>query len=406
MQDPVGSYESRSRVAEFIRRLDPDIRMALHFDEAAIVGADLLVSLCRVLMDDVASQPWQDRLDALFEELDLADVETGLDFALDQLGDREQATAWLNSFKGRDYQLFALRLLGAADFRRLGEALKEDGAVVALAVRRGIRALMPFAVAWNDALNNMTENQRKASSKPELLSLELARGLAQVDELFGEKIIATLPMQLTAATANDLSSWRPDDLTEIVTGIRHRVAESSAKRLERENSQLVRKIRGAKDALMHSEDGISQAANSLIELIDRILREAFSKDEVLAWIEANLPDAPLLTYEKDGKTQPNKRAEVLCFVYRGGPITREANEYDDGEGPSLIHDVLARVVVATRDSLQKFKHNDAGTQEEKDRLLSLLTGLEGALLLGLSLSQIGGSSTPRQSQPLQHPVMP
>ncbi|MFF5638730.1 hypothetical protein [Streptomyces sp. NPDC012825] len=300
--------------------------------------------------------------------------------------DREQMLAWFNSFRKTNYQLFALRLLGAAEYRRLIDAFKRDSAVVTLALRRGIRALMPFAVAWNDALGNMTEQQRKAVSKIDLLSLELTRALITIDE----KIIAALPMQLTAATADDLASWRPDNLPEIIIRVRRQVVESSVKKLERENSQLVRKIRGAKDALAHSEDGISQAANSLIELIDRIMRETFSKKEVLAWVEGNLPDEPELTHEKDGATLPTKRAEALCFVYRGGPVAREANEYDNGVGPSLIHDTLARAITITRTSLQKFKHEDGGTQEEKDQLLALLTGLEGALLLGLSLSHASG----------------
>ncbi|MFF4331157.1 hypothetical protein ACFYZT_32210 [Streptomyces sp. NPDC001591] len=389
MQDPAVANTRRSRIAEFLRQLDPEVRTALHFDDAAIIGADLLISMCRALMDTSSDQPWQDRVESTFEEFDLSDVETGIDHILAQIQDKDMAISWLNSFKGLNYRAFALRLLGAGDFRRLVDALKEDGAIVALAVRRGLRGLMPFAVAWSDAVSNMTENQRKAVSKTDILGLEVVKMVIMADEAFGKKFVSTLPMQLTAATADDLVGWRPDDMTEIVTNIRHRVVESSAKRLERENSQLVRKIRGAKDALTHSEDGISQAANSLIELIDRIMREAFTKEEVLAWVEANLPDEAGLTYEKDGNVLPNKRAEALCFVYRGGPTAREAHEHDSGQGPSLIHDVLARVIVTTRTSLQKFKHDDAGTQEEKDQLLSLLTGLEGALLLGLSISQLG-----------------
>ncbi|WP_226487697.1 hypothetical protein [Streptomyces parvulus] len=363
--------------------------MALQFDDASVIGADLLISMCRALMDTGSGQPWQDRVDSTFEEFDLSDVETGLNHILEQIQNKDKAISWLNSFKGVNYRAFALRLLGAGDFKRLADAVQEDCAIVALAVRRGLRGLMPFAVAWSDAVNNMTENQRKAVSKTDIIGLEVVRMLIMADEAFGNKFVSTLPMQLTAATADDLVGWRPDDMTEIVSTIRRRVADSSAKRLERENSQLVRKIRGAKDALTHSEDGISQAANSLIELIDRIMREAFTKEQVMAWVEANLPDEPGLTFEKDDAILPNKRAEALCFVYRGGPTAREANEYDNGQGPSLIHDVLARVIVATRTSLQKFKHDDAGTQEEKDQLFSLLAGLEGALLLGLSISQIG-----------------
>ncbi|WP_079408599.1 hypothetical protein [Streptomyces sp. 3211] len=390
MQDPAAVGTRRSRIAEFLRQLDPDVRTALHFDDAAVISADLLISMCRALMDTGSGQPWQDRMESTFEEFDLSDLETGLDHILEQMQDTDTAISWLNSFKGVNYRTFALRLLGAADFRRLADAVKEDGAIVALAVRRGLRGLMPFAVAWSDAVGNMTENQRKAVSKTDIIGLEVVKMVIMADEAFGKKFVATLPMQLTAAIADDLVGWRPDDMTEIVSTIRHKVADSSAKRLERENSQLVRKIRGAKDALTHSEDGISQAANSLIELIDRIMREAFSNEEVMAWAEENLPDEPLLTHkDKDGKIKPTKRAEALCFVYRGGPTAREANEHDNGQGPTLIHDVLARVIVATRTSLQKFKHDDAGTQEEKDQLLSLLAGLEGALLLGLSISQIG-----------------
>ncbi|GAA4759337.1 hypothetical protein [Streptomyces sanyensis] len=398
MQDPAVVGTRRSRVADFLRQLDPDIRAALHFDNAAVIGADLLISMCRALMDTGSDQPWQDRVESTFKKFDLSDVEIGFNYILEKIQDKDAAISWLNSFKGVNYRAFALRLLGAGDFRRLEDAVKEDGAIVALAVRRGLRGLMPFAVAWSDAVNNMTENQRKAVSKTDILGLEVVQMVIMADEAFGEKFVSTLPMQLTAATADDLAGWRPDDMTEIVSTIRHRVAESSAKRLERENSQLVRKIRGAKDALTHSEDGISQAANSLIELIDRIMREAFTKEDVMAWVEANLPDEPGLTFEKDGAVLANKRAEALCFVYRGGPTAREASEHDSGQGPSLIHDVLARVIVATRTSLQKFKHDDDGTQEEKDQLFSLLAGLEGALLLGLSISQTGI----KQDQPLDN----
>ncbi|MEV7512654.1 hypothetical protein AB0O57_32320 [Streptomyces sp. NPDC091201] len=392
MQNPVVGDVQRSRFAEFARNLDPEIRTSLHFSDEAIAGADLLISFCRTVLDTDHPSPWQDRLGEFLEAFEDEGLQAGLEFTLAQLQDPEQAKAWLNTFKGLNYQAFALRLLGAGPYRLLVEAVKQDGAVLALVIRRGMRALMPFAVAWSDAVSNMTVNQRKAVAKADILGLEIVQGIIQLDDAFGKKVISTLPMQLTAATADDLAGWQPDNMPEIVASIRQRVGESSAKRLERENSQLVRKIQGARTALAHSEDGISQAANSLIELIDRIMREAFTKEEVLDWVGANLPDEPQLTYtDKDEKVQPNKRAEALCFIYRGGPTAREANEYDDGSGPTLLHDVFARVIVATRDRLQKLKHNDGGTPEEKEQLLCLLAGLEGALLLGLSINQFGNT---------------
>ncbi|MGW6824232.1 hypothetical protein [Streptomyces sp. NPDC055005] len=392
MQDPVVGDVRRSRFAEFARNLDPDIRTALHFSDEAIIGADLLISFCRTMMDQDHSLPWQDRLGEFFEAFEPDGLETGLEFTLAQFQDTEQAKAWLSTFKGLNYQAFALRLLGAGPYRLLVEAVKQDGAVLALAIRRGMRAVMPFAVAWSDAVSNMSVHQRKAVAKADVFGLEIVRGLIELDDAFGKRFISTLPMQLTAATADDLVGWQPDNMPEIVASIRQRVGESSARRLERENSQLVRKIKGARTALAHSEDGISQAANSLIELIDRIMREAFTKEEVLVWVDANLPDEPQMTFtDKDGRVQPTKRAEALCFVYRSGPTARHANEYDDGSGPTLIHDVFARVIVATRTRLQEFKHDDDGTPEEKEQLLCLLAGLEGALMLGLSINQFGGT---------------
>ncbi|WP_030777041.1 hypothetical protein [Streptomyces sp. NRRL F-2664] len=223
------------------------------------------------MLDTDHPLPWQDRLGELCEAFEDEGLQAGLEFMLAQLQDPEQAKAWLNTFKGLNYQAFALRLIGAGPYRLLVEAVKQDGAVLALVIRRGMRALMPFAVAWSDAVSNMTVNQRKAVAKADILGLEIVQGIIQLDDAFGKKFISTLPMQLTAATADDLAGWQPDNLSEIVASIRQRVGESSAKRLERENSQLVRKIQGARTALAHSEDGISQAANSLIELIDRIM---------------------------------------------------------------------------------------------------------------------------------------
>ncbi|GHD75497.1 hypothetical protein ACFQL8_15080 [Streptomyces goshikiensis] len=390
MQNPAAGDVSRSRIAEFLRHLGPEVRAKLQVDDGLITGADMLVSLCYTLMDADSSQPWQDRCAAVFDEFTSGEAEAGLKYILTKLQDTDEAMSWITAFKGLNYQAFAVRLLGAAGTRRFRNAWKEDAAVAGLAIRRGLRGLMPFAVAWGDAIGNMTENQRKAVTKSDIIGLEIMKGLVQLDKALGKKFLSTLPMQLTIATADDLTAWRPDDMPEITASIRQRVVESSVKRLERENSRLVRKLRGAKDALKHSEDGISQAANSLVEVIDRILREAFSKDEALAWVEANLPNEPDLTHtNKDGKTLPTKRAEALCFFYRGRPTARGATEYDDGQGPALLEDVFARVFVATRDRLEKIKHADRGTPEERDQLVSLMTGLEGALMLGLFVSQIG-----------------
>jgi hypothetical protein len=52
---------------------------------------------------------------------------------------------------------------------------------------------------------------------------------------------------------------------------------------------LSRKIQGARDALTYSADPVSQAASSLIEMIDRLLRTAFNEAEVLCLDSKQLP---------------------------------------------------------------------------------------------------------------------
>ncbi|MGW2340386.1 hypothetical protein [Streptomyces sp. NPDC001661] len=378
----------RSNIAGFAQNLDPKTRETLHLDDTLLTGLDLLVSLSRALTDTRNDLPWQDRLEAVLDSMNNHELEVALAALAGLFQPPEKAQAWVNSVRSVSYQLFVCRLLGAAKYRLLVIALREDQAVVGLAVRRALRALMPFAVAWSDAIATMSKDQRKSITRKDVLALDVVRGIAFADKFLGDKLLSNLPMELTGATSEDLEGWEPDDLSEIVGRLRSRITQASAARLHRENSQLVRKIRGARDALKYSEDGVSQAANSLIELIDRVMREAFPPAVVLAWIKTNLPHEPMLTYTKDGKAAPTKRGEALCFVYDAGPVAREPNEYDDGTGPAPIQDILARIFVSTRDKLQKLKHSDGGTPEERERLLALFSALEGALLLGLTLRSI------------------
>ncbi|MFX0581139.1 hypothetical protein [Nocardia nepalensis] len=48
-----------------------------------------------------------------------------------------------------------------------------------------------------------------------------------------------------------------------------------------------RKLEGTRFALEGSVGGVSQAANSPVELIDRMLRAAFPGEEVVVWLQAS-----------------------------------------------------------------------------------------------------------------------
>lgn len=385
MQGPVASTTYQSSIAVYMRSLDPSLLHAMRISEPAVLVVEAVVSLCKALTDESDPRPWQERVEGCFSAITEEDLqEIGQAFFTEFTGENPQRL--VERLQSQNYADFVERLLGAASYLRLVQALKEDGAAVALAVRRGIRALTPFAVAWSDAVSVTSKNQLKTVQPANILTLNAVEVLISLDDFLGEKLLASLPMDATAATTTDLTAWAPDGVDHLVSKFRAAVTEASAKRVERRNSPLVRKIRGARAALQYSEDGVSQAANSLIELLDRIMREGYTPDAVLAWVDSNLPDQEGLTHELQGQRRPTKRAEALCFVYGGEAITaREATEHDNGKGPDFLHDVIAIALVSARNQLQKLKHADDGTEEEREQLMSVLSAVEGALMLGLTM---------------------
>ncbi|MBA2950093.1 hypothetical protein [Streptomyces himalayensis] len=399
MQEPTPVTVYQSSFAACTRTLDPGLLETLRISESAVLLMEAFVSLCKALTNDSDPRPWQERVEDCFSEVTEERLKEMVQAFVDEC-EGEQLQRWVERFKNQNYSSFAERLLGAATYKRFIDSLKQDGAVVALAVRRGVRALTPFIVAWNDAVKISSQNQLKDVQPANILAVNAVEMLVSLDDFLGEKVLAALPMELTSAKKSDLATLAPEGIDDLVASFRSMVAEASVKRVERRNSPLVRKIRGARDALRFSEDGVSQAANSLIELLDRIMRESFKPAEVLAWVDGNLPDGIDLTHEVQGQRRPTKRAEALCFVYGGDPIMpREASDNDDGQGPDFIHDVIAISLVSIRNQLQKMKHADHGTPEEKVQLLSVLAALEGALMLGLTIGSLSAEPEPSEELP-------
>ncbi|WP_147274509.1 hypothetical protein [Gordonibacter pamelaeae] len=127
-------------------------------------------------------------------------------------------------------------------------------------------------------------------------------------------------------------------------------------------------LRGAVTALQFSEDGISQAANSLTELIDRMLREFASNESVLLWLKHNDLYSHETVYEKDNKELPNKFGQCLCFLYGGGKVLQNEGGNQGAEILTTLYYYLAKSMTSARNSLQAIKHSDAGNQEERDRI--------------------------------------
>lgn len=369
---------SPSRLVTELLILDPELRRALRGTDVLLAVCDGIVAVAHILTDDANPIPWQSRLkeylDDLFGQLDVEALDSALP------ADPEALGRFVRNLTNHVYQRFAKRLLGAATFSRLEQAFKEDAAVVVVALRRALRAAMPLSVAWRDTLGLMTPQQLKAISTTNSLGADVFDILLKLDEMVDERVIPKLPLGSTSATTADLSRIDRDDLDRLYAQFQALISQESVERIKQVSASLTAKIHGARHALEHSADGISQAANSLVELIDRLLRFHFDDSTVLAWVERNLPDDHDLVYTDGGTRCPTKRAQALCFVYAGDPVLHGP---DQPPGPSMIHDVLARSFVAARNQLQQLKHADNGDNAERTELLQILKGIEGTVLLTL-----------------------
>jgi len=176
-------------------------------------------------------------------------------------------------------------------------------------------------------------------------------------------------------------AFDPEDLGALTGQFRSAVSEQTREHIIEVSQQLANKIQGARDALEFSADPVSQAATSLTEVIDRLLRKAFSNETVMAWTQANFPDNHHLIFDRRGTMLPTKEAQTLCFVYAGEPLKKR----------SAICEIAARTLVEARNSLEKLKHADLGVDIEKDKMLDLLAGIEGALVLSIQLSWMTGA---------------
>ncbi len=395
--------QHRSRFAARVRALDPKLLSALRVDDMVLTLLDVVVTVCRALNDQSDSRSWQERLDSCFTD-SLADVDHDiLMHGLQRIASDDKSRiigSWVERVKSVGYTAFARRLLGAAEYDRLERTLKEDAAAVALAVRRGARAAMPFCVAWEDAVAIMTPDQLRAITHNDLLARGVLELVVDLDHRLGEQALPKLPMELTCASDADLAPLAADDLAPFGERLRVLVAEDSTKRVSEVNAYLVRKIIGARQALELSADGVSQAANSLIELIDRLLRQAYSKETVLAWVESNRPGQADLWFQRtDGTRAPTKRAEALCFVYGGGKVARVREETFDGSDRSLLHEVLAGAIVVARAELQILKHADADDDADREKLRLVLASVEGILMLALRLGWPSAAVRPPSDSP-------
>jgi hypothetical protein len=361
--EPLG----RSAVAWQLAELPPGLRCTLELTDAAILLVDLSVTLAAILTDENEERPWQDRLTAFVEEFRLP---PGADDGIEQLGaaiasvDTDRIPLWVAELGTSAGHERLRQVLDEKQYDRLRLALQKDVATVVGAIRRALHLGMPFALTLDNSVAPLSPAQ--LAQLPQV-SVFAGSALAILFELHDD--IGRLDRSPETADNRSLAALTAD-LQELQSaGVREMVLELSA--------ILSRKLQGARDALAHSADPVSQAANSLIEFIDRLLRGAFDEQAVLAWIKQNWPSDTELTYTtSSGTERPSKRGEAMCFMYGGGPARMR----------SALHEAAVAGLIVARTALQRLKHADELSDgSEIEQVLIHLNAIEAYLTIAMKI---------------------
>lgn len=135
--------------------------------------------------------------------------------------------------------------------------------------------------------------------------------------------------------------------------------------VRRHHPAIAAKLDGARFALRGGNpDAISQAANSLIETIDQLLRTVVDEAAAIAWCREFCPKEGI--HERDGK-ESTTRAGKLRFLAETGGVT------------STIGKGIATIVSGTMSILQQAKH-DKSSEEIVRNFVLVVEGWAGAVI--------------------------
>jgi len=374
-----------SALVEEALSLNTTQRQTLEISEQQLAFGDLIFRVVQLLLDDDDPRPLWDRLEEL-DEIAGTLLEGLQEVDLEKFNsDEVQLPRRLRHINTPSFRRFARKLLGPSRIHKLSAAAREDAAVAAIAVRRSLRSLLSLAAAADSCIGVLKPEQRdRIDGLSDLSGSSFLEVAVQLDNLINRADEKGIHLSPALARPSELADL-PGPLGDLATTMQAHVSDQSLELLEDMSGLLTRKIRGARDAMDYSSDGISQAANSLVELIDRMLRDAFPKPVVLEWIGKAFPDGRSdLTYvHESGQIRPTKRGEALCFAY-GGQISTER---------SLIQEIAASAVVECRTGLQKLKHADVSTDAEETSLFDLLHVIEAATVLIVKIAWLGVDNT-------------
>lgn len=375
-----------SELGSALRAIRPRVRQLLGISDIAISVIDVIVTVVKTLTDDSDARPWHQRLESLditFPDLD------GLDPNAFEASVRGLADGglerWVKRLETQGGRLFFRRLLGAAAYDRVVEALKVEGSAVVGGIRRGFRAFMPTVMALQDCCSLLGEEQLAELEGFSNVQDSMIGMMVAIDSLLEQLVQNGFQLSALNIREEDVGDLQ-SEASELVDTLRLLITEMSHDELTDLSDPLARKIDGARDALEHSVDGVSQGANSLTEFIDRLLRGAFDDEFVLLWLERNYPGTKDLTHMSQGSTLPTKRGQALCFVHGGRDV----------DAPSPFHQIAAAGLVESRRNLQQLKHADVGTPAERELMERLLHAVEGYFMFAIRAGWSGADLERRE----------
>lgn len=381
---PVAERPPGSATVAELRRLPPRVRAAMGISDRALQWTDVMIMGLRIMMDPADQRPLTERFadvdDAWLPAAPSMDEVDALRVRWEQPG---YVQGWFARWKrGGGPRRLLERVAGPVAARQFNVAVEQDRDLVLAAVRRAIDALMPLARAVDACgrfssadslktlLNTESVGDREEYSR---FFVSMTYGLSMIlDHLDGVEIAKLLAGELSEFPKINMDQ---SVLAATVDRLSEVVSSDARERVSALSERLSRKIQGASDALDNSADGVCQAANSLVEFTDRLLRAAAPDDAVLAW----LADSPALSKtdvgthtDKHGKLCPTKRGQALYFL--GG--AQQVTEVESDSFGRLVTDGL----IGARTTLQKLKHADTGSQEEKEEVRAAAHAIEGYVI--------------------------
>jgi hypothetical protein len=371
---PFGTYQpkGRSALVKHVVRLPVTVRRALGVNDYVIALVDSMVTACAIVLEE-SDVPLIDRLSASDREFAIADAEPAwVVDALQNVSDSAMSE-WVARLQRADHRKILNRLLGTARLNEIQAGIHEDGRIVLMAIRFGVNHLRPWALALDDTLRVLDDQQRGQVGLPQGLSSSFFGLILNAEQILG----VTLRDELRIRFPDEAEAFElgEDEVAAAMRQFRTILRANADENLGALSEVFARKVRGARDALQFSEDGVSQAANSLVELIDRIAREAFSDEDIMAWITVNRLTPSDYTYKgPGGNLRPTKRAQLECLTWAGAEIKKDPTTLN-------VQKIAAFSLLNIRATLQRLKHADENTPEERVLLMDLLSAIDGTAIL-------------------------